>query len=74
MYVMYVCMYVRMYVCVFVCVNICMYIYIYIFIFIYIYIQAEPRMRVSPRTEKICKIKEINGSYISKLAPSQNGP
>jgi hypothetical protein len=24
--------------------------------------------------EKIWKIKEINGSYVSKYAPSENGP
>jgi len=43
------------------------------------YKEADPRIRGFNirsllRPEKIWKIKEINGSQVSKRAPSENGP
>jgi len=46
----------------------------YIYIYILVYIQADRRIRGLPRPEKIWKIKEINGSCVSKRAPSENRP
>jgi hypothetical protein len=37
-------------------------------------IQADPVSAVYRGTKNIWKIKEINGSYVSQRAPSDNGP
>ena len=35
---------------------------------------APPNSRFTAAPQKICKIKEINGSYVSKRAPNEKGP